>query len=61
MPQIILIKPHTHAGKHYSAGKRLEIDKPVADWLIEQGIARLKNTTGTPADTQTKTSDSKDS
>ena len=61
MPQIILIKPHTHAGEHYPAGKRLEVDKTVADWLIEQGIARLKNATATPADTQTKTSDSKDS
>ena len=39
MPRIVLIRLHTHAGKHYRAGERIEVDADIADWLIASGIA----------------------
>jgi len=50
MTTIILTKNHTHAGVSYSAGKRLELDDTTADWLVAQGIARVKTTTSAEAD-----------
>lgn len=35
-----LIKPHTHAGRLYSPGERLDLDEATARWLIDQGVAR---------------------
>jgi len=61
MPQIILTQPHTHAGVAYASGKRLEVDKAVADWLVEQGIARLKSSSAPPTDSNTDNTASKDS
>lgn len=50
MTTIILTKNHTHAGVSYSAGKRLEVDDTTAEWLVAQGIARVKTPTATDAD-----------
>lgn len=64
MPQIILNQAHTHAGVSYAAGKRLEVDTATAEWLVEQGVGRLKTTTAptdTNTDTDTKTATRKDS
>ncbi|MEW6446328.1 MAG: hypothetical protein AB1479_09885 [Pseudomonadota bacterium] len=38
--QIILINPHTHAGREHPAGAALDVPHSVAVWLIEQGVAR---------------------
>lgn len=65
MPQIILTQAHTHAGVAYAAGKRLDVDTATAEWLVEQGVARLKTapsaTTNTTTDSDTKTATRKDS
>ncbi|MDX1251152.1 MAG: hypothetical protein IDH49_02620 [Gammaproteobacteria bacterium] len=39
MTQFVLTRPHTHAGKAYGVGDRIEIDATSADWLIAHGIA----------------------
>lgn len=39
MIRLILKYPHTHAGKPYSAGDRLEVEADTADWLIAHDIA----------------------
>ena len=39
MTHIVLTCPHTHAGKAYGVGERIEIDATSADWLIAHGIA----------------------
>lgn len=38
--KIELLKPHNHAGREYSAGEVLEIDKDAAEWLISVGSAK---------------------
>ena len=40
MTSIVLIRPHTHAGKPHAAGERLDVERGTADWLIANGIAR---------------------
>ena len=40
MPQLVLLKPHTHAGKTFQVGERLDVDVPTFEWLLAQGIAR---------------------
>ena len=40
MPQLVLLKPHTHAGKPVGVGERLDVDAPTSEWLLAQGIAR---------------------
>ena len=40
MKPLILLRPHTHAGKAYSTGDRLDLPTPTAHWLIDHGIAR---------------------
>ena len=39
MPSLVLQRPHTHAGKTYGVGDRIEIDATSADWLVAHGIA----------------------
>ena len=39
MTHLVLTRPHTHAGKAYGVGDRVEIDAASADWLIAHGIA----------------------
>ena len=41
MTSIVLTQAHTHAGKPYKAGERLDVDSSSADWLIANGVARL--------------------
>lgn len=39
MNQLVLTRLHTHAGKAYGVGDRIEIDATSAAWLIAHGIA----------------------
>ena len=39
MTQLVLTRPHTHAGKAYGVGERIEIDAASANWLITHDIA----------------------
>lgn len=48
MTQLVLTRPHTHAGKTYGAGDRIEIDATSADWLIAHGIATPEPTVPAP-------------
>jgi hypothetical protein len=39
MTQLVLLKPHTHAGKTFSSGERIDADEITAQWLITNGVA----------------------
>jgi len=39
MPRLVLTRPHTHAGKAYAAGDRVEVNADIADWLLAHDIA----------------------
>ena len=39
MTALVLLKPHTHALKTYSSGKRIEVDEITAHWLLANNIA----------------------
>lgn len=45
MTRLILLRPHTHAGKALSPGDALDLPTPTADWLIAHGIARAAEDT----------------
>lgn len=47
MTQLVLTRPHTHAGKTYGVGDRIEIDATSADWLITHEIATPEPTAPT--------------
>ena len=47
MTQLVLTRPHTHAGKTYGVGDRIEIDATSADWLIAHDIATPEPTAST--------------
>lgn len=38
--KVELLKPHNHAGREYSAGEAIEMDKDAAEWLISIGSAK---------------------
>jgi hypothetical protein len=40
MPQVELLKPHTHAGVDLAPGAVIELDDDLARWLADLGIAR---------------------
>lgn len=40
MTPLVLLCPHTHAGKPFKAGNRIVADVATADWPIANGIAR---------------------
>lgn len=40
MTRILLNRPHTHAGRLYAPGDRLDVAADTADWLIAQGVVR---------------------
>ena len=42
MPEITLLKNHTHAGVMYLAGVSLQVDPATQQWLIDQDIAAVK-------------------
>ena len=39
MTRLVLKRPHTHAGKAFQAGDRIDVDATTADWLMAQGVA----------------------
>ena len=39
MTALVLLKPHTHAGKTFSSGERIDTDEITAQWLITNGVA----------------------
>lgn len=39
MTRLVLKRPHTHAGKAFEAGDRIDVDATTANWLIAHGIA----------------------
>lgn len=39
MPRLVLKRPHTHAGKAFQAGDRIDVEATTADWLIAHGVA----------------------
>ncbi|MFZ4482064.1 MAG: DUF7210 family protein [Rhodoferax sp.] len=41
MTQLVLLKPHTHAGKTCGPGERIDADEITAQWLLKNGIATL--------------------
>ena len=41
MNSLVLLKPHTHAGKAFATGDRLDVDVVTAEWLLAQGVARI--------------------
>lgn len=42
---IELLKPHTHAGRDYPAGSKLELSQADAEWLIALETAKPAPTT----------------
>lgn len=40
MPQIELLKRHTHAGVEQGAGSVIDVDELTAHWLIEHGVGQ---------------------
>ena len=40
MPQIELLKNHTHAGVEHVAGAAIDVDDSTAQWLIEHGVGQ---------------------
>ena len=40
MPQIELLKRHTHAGIEQGAGSVIDVDDHTAQWLIEHGVGQ---------------------
>ena len=40
MPQIELLKIHTHAGVEQGAGSVIDVDECTAQWLIEHGVGQ---------------------
>ncbi len=38
--KIELLKSHTHAGKRYPPGERLDLDEASAKWLIDLKVAK---------------------
>lgn len=41
MPQLVLLKPHTHAGKPGAIGDRIEVDAATAEWLLAHAVAEI--------------------
>lgn len=44
MTLLVLTRPHTHAGKSYGIGDRIEVDADTAEWLLAHDIA-MRDTT----------------
>ncbi len=45
MTRLVLTRPHTHAGKSYGAGDRIEVDTDSAEWLLAHDMAARDTTT----------------
>ena len=48
MTRLLLLRPHTHAGKAHSPGDRLVLSPCTADWLITHGIAMRDDAAAAP-------------
>ena len=48
MTRLLLLRPHTHAGKAHSPGDRLVLSPCTADWLIAHGIAMRDDAAAAP-------------
>lgn len=44
MTRLVVLRPHTHAGKAYAPGDAIAVAPAIADWLIAQGIAQREAT-----------------
>lgn len=55
MTRILLDRPHTHAGRLYAPGDRLDVAADTADWLIAQGIVEPAADSADEADDATAT------
>lgn len=40
MTRLLLMHPHTHAGRLYAPGERIEVDARAAQWLLDQRVAQ---------------------
>jgi hypothetical protein len=40
MTRLILLRPHTHAGRLHAPSDPLDLESDLADWLIAEGVAR---------------------
>ena len=45
MTRLVVLRPHTHAGKAYAPGDAIAVSPAIADWLIAQGIAQREAAT----------------
>ena len=45
MTRLVVLRPHTHAGKAYAPGDAIAVSPAIADWLLAQGIAQREATT----------------
>ena len=45
MTRLVVLRPHTHAGKAYAPGDAIAVSPAIADWLIAHGIAQREATT----------------
>lgn len=52
MTRLVLTRPHTHAGKSYGTGDRIEVDADAAEWLLAHDIATRESTPARPARTE---------
>ena len=48
MNRLVVLRPHTHAGKAYAPGDAIAVSPAIADWLVAQGIAQREAATRTP-------------
>lgn len=57
MTRLLLLHPHTHAGRLYAPGERIEVDARTAQWLLDQGVAQrdVERHVNIAADTTTAT------
>jgi hypothetical protein len=39
--EVILAKPHTHAGQDHAAGDKIKVDEPTAKWLADNEIIKI--------------------
>ncbi|MCX7246616.1 MAG: hypothetical protein NTX31_02915 [Burkholderiales bacterium] len=39
MTALVLLQPHTHAGKTCEPSERIDVDESAAEWLLVNGIA----------------------
>ena len=40
--QVVLLKPHVHAGVLYQPGAVIALEEDIAKWLADAGIARVR-------------------